>query len=316
MNKKDLLSAYKFISTGFACYAIALLDKLGFIDILLNKGSLSQATLKNVPNQTAIEAALLTLTMNDILKKSGKNYLLTAFGSKIIHQRGFITLFYDGYRFILANQNERAANKRVGNLDPKAIVRASILLSDNTIDQLVVDIIKDLQIKGTICDLGCGDATRLIDLCRLTGTKGIGIEASAAAIKLAKTHLNGKKSIIMKKADITDVKGCFPDVELLMQFSVMHDITPTAHCRKVIDSYRKNFPHMKYFLYVDHLRSSPALNTQIPGFDYIHGLLGIHTRTYEETIEMFKSSSFEIHLEKEVKGLPNTFLWLLQPRPD
>lgn len=67
-------------------------------------------------------------------------------------------------------------------------------------------------------------------------------------------------------------------------------------------------------LFDAYVSPSPSNNQILPGFDYVHALLGIPTRTYEETISMFKKSAFFIEKELAIPELPNTFLWILSPK--
>ena len=70
----------------------------------------------------------------------------------------------------------------------------------------------------------------------------------------------------------------------------------------------------KYFFYVDIVTPSQSQNGFFPGFDYVHGLLGIPIRTYEETLKMFDRLNYTMVKEICIPDLPNTFLWILSPR--
>ena len=98
-----------------------------------------------------------------------------------------------------------------------------------------------------------------------------------------------------------------------MQYFVLHDITPASRCISVLQNYQTHFPNFRYFLYVDIVFS---LNKEhMPGFDYIHGLQNIQTRSYEETIDLFAKASLTIYKERKIEKLPNTYLWILGPAP-
>jgi len=70
---------------------------------------------------------------------------------------------------------------------------------------------------------------------------------------------------------------------------------------------------MQYLLVIDIVSPSETLTSIMPGFDYVHGLQGLTPRNYEETIETFKKAKYEILEELEIKNMPNTFIWILEP---
>jgi len=309
-------SPQEFIAAGICCFIISLFDNLGLIDKILNNGFLTKEDLNTYPNRLVLTSALITLEKNGIISIARNNYFLTSFGNKVLDNRGSIGLIYGGYRHILANQMKFALCEPTlinENIDWELVANASIHFGGKTIDPIVIDFIKSLNVKGLVCDLGCGAATRLKKICELTNSKGVGIELSKDAVQIANNNLSNNSDIQIKQGNITEINDIFEEVELLMQFFVMHDITPTEKCLSILNSYLKNFPNLKYFLYCDIVAPSNQLNTQLPGCDYIHSLIGISLRTYEETTQMFESSGFEVAKEIRIPDLPNTILWILKP---
>ena len=73
------------------------------------------------------------------------------------------------------------------------------------------------------------------------------------------------------------------------------------------------FPDLRIFLYIDAVAPSAKVPTQLPGFDYVHSLLNIRTRTYEETMQIFEKSNFSVKKEIPISDLPNVYLWVLMP---
>ena len=96
-----------------------------------------------------------------------------------------------------------------------------------------------------------------------------------------------------------------------MHYFEFHDFTPNEKSIKIIDSFLENFPKLKCFFYMDIVTPSESQGDIMPGYDYVHGLMGIKTRTYEETMEVFIKSRFEVIKERPIVGLPNTYLWVL-----
>ncbi len=308
--------ALSFIDSGVSCFIISMLDNLGLIDLILSKGFLCNKDLLKFPNRLVLKKAVFSLSRNRILLEKDGLYYLTELGASILEHRGSIGLIYSGYSNVLANQTEYALDGAPPSnacFDSKSIARASIHFGEKNIDPLVVSLVKKLKIKGQICDLGCGACTRLIKLCEQTGLNGIGIELAPGAVKLAKENTRHVSNISVKKGDIMNLNHIFPKVEIIMQFFVMHDIASEKESLLILNSYRDSFPKLKFFIYTDVVAPSDNTSPQLPGFDYVHGLLGINPRTYEETVNLFSKLKFRICEEHSIANLPNTYLWVLQP---
>lgn len=235
----------------------------------------------------------------------------TPFGYQLVDLRGLISLVYDGYRDLYAHQTACALNACRPKIDGGVIARASIHFGEKTVDPLAMDLIKDLPFTGAICDLGCGGATRLMQMCVAKNVAGIGIECTPAAVDMARKNSAHFSNITIMQGNIADLEGVWEEVEVVTQFFVMHDITPDSKCIETIRGFRERFPNVKYLIYADNVRPSSTVPSQLPGFDYIHGLLGIYPRSYEETVQMFAQAGFTIKKECAPGNLPNTFVWLL-----
>ncbi len=295
-----------FISAGVACHAISLLNHLGLIDRILKEGKIKENLTSSPSNALALEKAILTLEKTGILLKKNDAYHITNFGKEVLSHMGSIGLIYEGYRSVIANQ-EKFFSKKINAsnrfINGKAVAEASRELK------------KIHSQHGTVCDLGCGSGTKLLDICKKTRLKGIGIEVNAKAIEFGNSLLNEEsaKIIQIEKDDIISIKKRRPNVGILLQCFVMHDI-PTKTCTRVMNSYLQKFPNLEVFFYVDNVSPSAACPGMLPGFDYVHGLLGIRTRTYEETLQMFEQSHYKVRKEIPAHGIPNTFVWILEKK--
>ena len=99
---------------------------------------------------------------------------------------------------------------------------------------------------------------------------------------------------------------------MLLQAFVMHDVTGSLF-QKIMRSFLSTFPNMKMFIYVDSFAPEDPSSMQLPGFDYIHSLLNIKTRTKEETVEILKKTGFLIQKEFQIPDLPNCYVLVLSP---
>lgn len=268
-------------------------------------------------NHVAANSALVTLEKTGVVEKSLDEFRLTDLGYALGDYIGLITMLFDGYGSLVSEQKKIAKNQikapfKLLRID--AITESSIQFGKNTVDPLVSMIFSRIQTKGTICDLGCGLGTRLAWLCQDTGNPGLGIENDENTVHAARRKFKKEKAISFEKGDIAKLDGVWEDVTVVMQYFVFHDFVKQKECGSILNSYIKNFPNLKCFIYVDVVAPSDTKNQIMPGYDYVHGLLGISTPTYEDTIKLFEQSDYSIIEELAVPDLPNTFAWLLAPK--
>lgn len=306
--------ALHFITAGVGCNCLIAIHKAKILEILLSK-SVSEDAISRLENPICIKAALETLEKCGIVEKDDEFYKITEFGTVVAEYLGLITIFFDGYGDLVSNQRRIVHNdvKDLRSLVHHASVsEASVLISDRIVDPVVLREFKHLKFSGTICDLGCGYGTKLSKICKETKNPGLGFDSEPEVIEQARSIIDSHVSLEL--GDITNLQGIWEDVVILMQSFVFHDFFPENRCIKIMNSYLDNFPNLKCFFYIDIMTPSSQKNQLFPGFDYIHGLLGIPTRTYEETIRMFHQSDYLIAKEIPILDLPNTFLWILFPK--
>ncbi len=287
--------ALDFIRAGVGCNCMVALCEAGILEKLTEK--VTEQEIQNYSNPLCIQSALVTLEKCKIVEKNLDGFKLTRLGRALSEYIGLITIFFDGYGMLVAQQ-ATIVNNSISNLDKSVkwpiVSKSSIQISEKT--------------------LGCGHGVMLSKLCKITGNPGLGFEGNVKTVTEAKMNIAHDLNIQIEVADIRSLQGEWKDVVFLMQAFVFHDITPTNTCIHIMNSYLNNFPNLKYFFYIDMLTPSQTKNGFLPGFDYVHGLLGIPTRTYEETMSMFEQSNYSIFKEVQITDLPNTFLWILCPR--
>lgn len=309
-------SALNFILSAIACNCLVSLDTLGFTkDLELNGLILKSKLETSSKDWPLIKSIFTTLIKCGILEDDISKYDLTKFGREIFRYKGLINMLFSGYSDLIKCQSDISKNSLSHNtgslLKGEVIANASILFGKDTVDPIILNEFSSLNFLGTICDLGCGAGTRLLELCEKTSHSGLGFDNDLEVVDLAKNN-NRNSNIIFQHQDITNLEGIWEDVVITMQYFVFHDFN-SKKCIDILNSYLSNFPNLRYFYYLDIVSPSPEKNDIMPGFDYVHGLQGICPRTYEETIDMFCRSRFSLVKELSIPGLPNTFLWVLAP---
>lgn len=315
-NESHLLKckALNYISAGVGCNCLVALHETGLLEALINKGQIAFNELDDFGDPLCLQSALLTLEKNEIVKKDGESFIISDFGKILCEYLGLITIFFDGYAKLIVQQG-KIARKKLKNkknlINGTSVSKASTLITDKMIDPIIIREIMETKLTGTICDLGCGYATMLSKICKQTKNHGLGFDSEPKVVKEARKRLR-KTNILVELGDISKLRGIWEEVVILIQCHVFHDFTPNEKCIGIMNSYLDNFPNLKYFFYMDSVGPSLTHNKLFPGFDYVHGLLGIPVRSYEETIQMFSYSKYNIIKEVSLE-LPNTFLWLLSP---
>lgn len=314
-KKSSNSEALSFISAGVACYAFSLIDDLGLLDLLYVEGKLPVVHLLSYPNPLVLQTAFLTLQQSGIITTNKKFFSLTDFGQSVFRHRASIGYIYKGYRNLLSNQSKIVKDEPCQNdhlIDCLSVAKASVHFGKNIIDEMILNVVRDKSIIGEICDLGCGAATRLIYLCRNTGLKGYGFDIGKNSLKKARENIKKTDRISVHLRDITKIDKIYPNVEVLLQAFVMHDL-PDDLCQKTIFSFRSNFPNTKLLIYIDAVTSEDVMEDQLPGFEYIHSLLNIKLRTKKKTLKIFKNTGFNVIEEFEIADLPNCYMWILTP---
>ncbi len=309
--------ALDFVSTGVGCFALTLAHNAGIVSSLVENGYFSEEEFKNrknFKNLSAIKAALLSLCLCKALAKKEGKYFLTELGIQLVNHIGLVTLVFNGYGELMAKGTSIAFGKikhPEKYLNGAAIALSSIQFGEK-VDPVVIDIVKKLRLKGTICDVGCGSADRLLKVCRAASLPGLGLDSCHEAVAIAREAVKECENINIERANGKKLKGVWEDVQLLMQCFMTHDIFPDNQFVESLSSYRKNFPNLKYFLVVDIVAPEDSLASHMPAYDYVHGLLGIETRKYERFTSLFLKSGYKI--AKEILlDLPNTYAWVLKP---
>lgn len=308
MNQLDPL---QFISNSMGCFALSFLATKNILGEIASE-RLEEHSLENHKDRIAIRSAIHALMQCKIIDRDNRPYQLTPLGKSVMNHTSLIQMLLGGYGNLLVRSIVETPSKSLSH--EAEIAKASIPFGKNSVDPIVLEEISSLQPRGTICDLGCGIPIRLIDFCDRFGMPGLGIDYSKKTLTLGKKMIKNHPNVLLEQGNITELQKSWSEVDILMQYFVLHDITPESKCIAALDAYRVHFPNFRYFVYLD-IVFSPDDPEYIPGFDYIHGLQNIQTRSYKETIKLFENSSLSIHKERKINTLPNTYLWILTPAP-
>lgn len=319
-------AAGRCFSDALLAHAVVLGSRIGILDEI----AAGRVTIGDAPPAGAssrghlIDAVIRTLWASDaatIEDASGK-VVLTDLGEELYRERDIFVLWLDSYSDLMGYwlQSDATVLPDFGKVvkgDTVAIASAAV--GNRYLDDDVLALFGDLKPRGTLCDIGCGNARRLIRLCKEFGLNGIGIDISEGALQAAEPHVTeARRSGLearVEHGDATRLQGSYPDVSIVMQTFMTHHIMPDNFCESVLRTYPITFPNAEYFLFFDTTTSEEKPHAQLfaPGFDYIHRLQGLRPRTRSEILSVFEDARFEL-LKEVILRVPNSYAWVLKAR--
>lgn len=316
-----ILNSASLFTAGVACHSIIAASRIN----LLEKLNETDITIEQVREQhpqmdpVILEGILRSLCYAEVVKKKGNIYCLTALGKEVLRDLPSYILWFDGYASLLSKQgsiSEGVDTFTYQDIDPVIVADNSALIGKQSADMYLLDALESLNPKHPICDLGCGNGSRIIKICETFSVDGYGFDISKKAIQEAikKAESHKDHTFHFFNHDVTNIEGQWLDVDIIMQTFMTHHIVPDERCADVFVSYKNNFPNMRYLIILDVVTSeNEALSPTMfaPGFDYIHRLQGLLPRTRPQMMKTFASANYRLH--KEIKlALPNGYLWILE----
>lgn len=307
--------ALSFITAGVACNCITGLDQIGLLDRMVADGHISDESLDRYRNPPAIKTALLTLIHCGAVTRGSSSYALTPFGQNLAKHIGLITVFFSGYNGLVSCQSQ-IMNGTSLNLPLPSLLRSDVIaqasasISQRFIEPAVLSVFDSLDIRGTICDLGCGSGKLLKEICKVTGCSGLGLEINPDVAEQTGKEVDSSR-IEIETADVTKLKGVWEDVSVLVQCHVLHEFSCDPSFPDLLSSFHRIFPNHQYLFYIDTVAADLRGEEIFPGFDYVHGLLGVQPATYDQTCNAFRQSDYDVKWEYSIPHLPNTYMWVL-----
>jgi SAM-dependent methyltransferase len=328
LSPADLFNGY----VG-ACITFAM-HELGLFAELSEDESIRTADLAaRVGADPALLGTLLDAAQRQgYLEQEGDNSVaLTPAGAELARLQGFFTWAVGGYGSLLGQLAPLARRARAFAVDvlrDEGKVAAGAGEVDAALMVPILDQVLDSLELRQIADLGCGNAARLIRLCRrYPGLRGIGVDISQDACRLAReavaaAGLQSRVSIVCGDALVLQGDPARPvagtvELDLVSSFFMLHDLLaryerPSA----ALEALRKAFPTSPYFLLADTARSAADIDAGLPifslGFELVHAFMGVPLHTKERYETYFAEAGFTIERCLPF-GAPSSWLYLLRP---
>ncbi len=171
-----------------------------------------------------------------------------------------------------------------------------------------------------VVDIGCGKGDKLFSIIdRFNNINGLGIEIDKVSVengknKISQLNLEDKVEII--NCDLFSLKTIFPQVDTLLCSLMLHDILNIMNAEIFTSWIKKHFPDIKYMIIIDTMlpnkENSNSSEIFSSAFNLIHSFMGVKLRTEDYYDELFSSDFFKILSKHPIKGVPNTYIYLIK----
>lgn len=312
---------------GLCANALLVVNSVGLIELLKTRPVHEDELYDNeiYPNAVAIKGALIVLHYGQIVSKQNKSYVLTDFGKTVIKDMPSFLHWFESYSKLLGKSVDIALDKEkveVGDFSFEHVAFTGALVKDQFLPVLS-EVLEETGINGSFCDLGCGTAESLIHVCHNFQVPGIGFAKSQEIVDLANKNISWefKDSDLYVNAffaDVTDLKGIYPEVDILYTNFITHHFASDEFCTDVLRSYQTKFPNARYLIIIDGVTpTDEPLSPQIfaPAFDYIHRLDRLETRSKESLDKIIENTGYQLTREIAIE-FPNHYMWVLNMKDE
>ncbi|MGP4001150.1 class I SAM-dependent methyltransferase [Streptomyces sp. 8N706] len=176
---------------------------------------------------------------------------------------------------------------------------------------------------GTVADLGCGSADRIVMLAeRRPGLRAIGIDVAEGAISVAKEAVGEaglEDRITLVQDDVLNLtpRAEYEDVDMVTCFLMGHDFWPRESCVKTLRRLRETFPNLRNLVLGDTCRSTGVDGPEHPmftlGFETVHTVMDHYLPTLDEWESVLDESGWHI-ADRQLIDLPAfSFIYRLTP---
>lgn len=273
-----------------------------------------------------LRAMLQTTALLGLVELRDEIATITDAGRNLVRHIGFFTWAAGGYGHIMANLSGLAAldsTQAVGGLrDEAAVAAGSAEVGHELMLPVEARLLAGVE-YASAADIGCGDGSRLIRLCRgEVPRRGLGLEISEpaavlAAKRVADAGLADHIEISRQNVFAASGRPVFPGIELVSSFLMLHDLfAGAADGVEVVRGLREVFPDARYFLFGDTAvqpwqRHEGPLPPFSLGFELMHAFLGVPLVTREAYERAFLAGGLSIE-RREPFGAPSTWAYLLK----
>jgi len=299
----DMLKGY------FSTHAMFALLNVGFIDEMMEKGSVDPAAFASSRDLDleVLDATCQAFYALSVFEREGGSYRLSSSGQDVMDVlRGWIELTY-GYDELFVNLEDVLRKKKVYGKDfyrkSDFVAKGSGEMEGVLYFPMAIDILRTAGYK-CVLDLGCGDGTFLRRLCKaVPGVTGLGVDLAPEAVeegnrRAAAEGLADRVNLYANDiSKIDETPEALRGIEASTIFFVLHELLYTSE-QRVIDflrDYRRLFPGAPLIAFeairptADQLRERPGISVF---YYYYHDLSHQKPTSREKWRELFAKAGF------------------------
>lgn len=314
-----------------AAQIVFALDRLGLLDELLEHGRVDvTATAQRLGADRRMLGELLRAAQScGYLVLTDGAATITPAGREIAFMRGYFTWSVGGYGDLFRNAAGLVSGERRFGTDifrDEAMVAMGSGQNDRAFMAETVDEVVAQLDFTTIADLGSGISARVCRIAAARGARGVGLDISDAATRLAqdtisRAGLDG--SVQAVQADVLAViKGAekhpvLAEIDAVMSFFLLHDLFADPGTRsRVMPGLREAFPAARTFILADTmLRPAQPDDATLPvfsaGYELAHALMGVPLHTKDTYETLFAQAGLRTRKVLPF-GTPHSWLYVLE----
>ena len=321
-------AAARVFNGTIAAYSVLAADSLGIFDRMKASGFLDPEAFAstNSLDPECLSQIMQSLATEGIVEFSGDVAMPGPNFDEFEAHKGFFVWLLGGYHKILRHGGELASlstTLKAGDLRDGALVaRGSGQIGSQFVDPYFDKVLGE-QPFAKVCDLGCGDASRVIRLLnKHPHASGLGIDVNAGAVEVAKQTVasaNMTERIDIFQGDALKLSEQLGDAgrgaDLLTMFFMGHDLWPRERAKAAFRGIREHFVGCKRFLMADTVRGFGASeNPPIfrGGFRRVHADMRQYIPTISEWKSLLPETGWRLHAIHPL-GVADSFVFDLRP---
>jgi phenylpyruvate C(3)-methyltransferase len=329
------LSSYatKLFNDFIVVSAINAADSCGLFQSLHDKDALSvsEICVERSLGYDSVFGILDVLSSAEIIQLDSprKTFSKGPYFDEIICHLGYFLWLARGYgasflQWAATSSDVPPKGPLIGR-DGFAVAESSALIGRCFVDPTLKQVILD-EPFAKICDLGCGNANRLIQI--ISGDNdatGVGVELDKKAADLAvetvrRINLQHRISIYNTNVkDISAKSALYQDVDLLLMCFMGHDLWPAERAKIAFLNFRESFKSCTRFIMADTVRvplKDDETSQQVPifrlGFQAVHSMMRQYLPSHTEWLELFNETGWQLKRTIPL-GVSDSIVYELKP---
>ncbi|HMB68460.1 MAG TPA: class I SAM-dependent methyltransferase [bacterium] len=302
--------------------------RLGLLKELHRDGSVTVADFgkRHEVDPGSLHALACAMRTADVVKYDAAAGTISqgAAFADVYASKGFFYWLIAGYGPMLQNL---AALARTGHDRDRGplrngaeVARAAQDYGASFVDKTFLAVLQEEPL-GTVADIGCGSAQRLIELARShPDLRGVGVDIDPEVVDLAQARIEtaGLESRLTALAG--DLKTMQPtdecrNVDVIFSLFMGHDLWPRQDCIAALRGIREIFPNARRFLLCDTYQSGALTGDGIPvftlGFELTHAVMRQYIPTVDEWMGVIEESGWTCTRRVEL-GIPYSCIFELR----